>query len=132
MSDSESPAPAVAATVAVSVKDADAAVAAPPRSSIAELLARTEALAGDRGLAEAAARLFEFSQFLLDDDDNLTKVGNLNGEARKKVRARTLELLGVDPEEENTDLADLSGGDDQPSPAATDAKKTAGKTTVAP
>jgi len=132
MSESESPAPAVAATVAASVHDADTFVAAPPRSSIAELLARTEALAGDRGLAEAAARLFEFSQFLLDDDDNLTKVGNLNGEARKKVRARTLELLGVDPEEENTDLADLSGGDDPPSPTAIDAKKTASKTTVAP
>ena len=82
---------------------------AAPGSTVASLLARTEALAGDSGLAEIAARLFSFTQFLLDDDDNITKVGNLNGEARDKLRARCFELLGVSaPVDAADDDADAS------------------------
>ncbi len=75
--------------------DTTASLPAASGSTVASLLARTDALAGDSGLAEIAARLFSFTQFLLDDDDNITKVGNLNGEARDKLRARCFELLGV-------------------------------------
>jgi hypothetical protein len=70
-----------------------------PTSTVTSLLAGTEALAGDAALAEIASRVFDFTQFLLDDDENLTKVGNLNGEARDRLRARCLELLGVAPAE---------------------------------
>ena len=77
-------------------------------STVASLLARTDALAGDSGLAEIAARLFSFTQFLLDDDDNITKVGNLNGDARDKLRARCFELLGVSAP---VDAADAAAAD---------------------
>lgn len=58
-----------------------------------ELLAATDALAGVAPLADAAARLFDFVQFLLDDDENVTPAGNLNGKARERLRARVDELL---------------------------------------
>src|SRR5262249_12424517 len=51
-------------------------------------------LAPKPALAEAAGRLFEYAQFLLDKDENLTKIGNLSGPARDLVRQRALELLG--------------------------------------
>jgi hypothetical protein len=88
--------------------DTTASQPAASGSTVASLLARTEALAGDSGLAEIAARLFSFTQFLLDDDDNITKVGNLNGEARDKLRARCFELLGVSAPVDAADAADAS------------------------
>jgi hypothetical protein len=51
-------------------------------------------LAGKPALADAAGRLFEYAQFLLDKDENLTKGGNLSGAARELLRQRALELLG--------------------------------------
>lgn len=81
-----------------------------PSSSVALLLAGTEALAGDAALADIATRLFEFTQFLLDDDENLTKVGNLDGEARARLQARCLELLGVAPA--GAAAADVAASDD--------------------
>ncbi len=43
-----------------------------------------------------ANRVFEFVQFLLDDDLNLTPAGNLNGAARSKLRTRIDELLSAE------------------------------------
>jgi len=43
--------------------------------------------------ARAAQSVFEFVQFLLDDDANLTPTGNLTGAARQKLRGRVQELL---------------------------------------
>lgn len=43
--------------------------------------------------ARVAEAVFEFVQFLLDDDANLTPAGNLTGAARQKLRARVEELL---------------------------------------
>lgn len=48
-------------------------------------------------MVEDAARIFDFVQFLLDDDEHLTPTGNLNGVAKAKLRARIAEL--VDPRE---------------------------------
>jgi len=45
-------------------------------------------------LASAAAAIFDYTQYLLDDDERLTKSGALDGEARERLRARTLETLG--------------------------------------
>lgn len=47
----------------------------------------------DGKIAESA---FEFVQFLLDDDANLTPAGNLTGGARQKCRARFEEILSAD------------------------------------
>jgi len=41
-----------------------------------------------------AGFVFEFVQFLLDDDANLTPAGNLTGTARQKLRSRVDELIG--------------------------------------
>jgi len=67
--------------------------------SVRELLAGSEALSGDPALAEAAFRLFEFVQFLLDDDENLTAAGNLGGAARARLRERMNELIDGPPSE---------------------------------
>lgn len=75
---------------------------------IESLLAQTEALGGNAKLSRAATAMFQFAQFLLDDDDNLTKTGNLNGEAKGQFQRRVLELLGVD-EEDGTAAEDSSG-----------------------
>lgn len=48
-----------------------------------------------------AETVFEFVQFLLDDDVNLTPAGNLTGAARQKLRTRIQELMAAEtlPEE---------------------------------
>jgi hypothetical protein len=40
-----------------------------------------------------AELVFEFVQFLLDDDANLTPAGNLTGAARQRLRTRIEELI---------------------------------------
>jgi hypothetical protein len=40
-----------------------------------------------------AGFVFEFVQFLLDDDANLTPAGNLTGAARQRLRTRLEELI---------------------------------------
>ena len=47
----------------------------------------------DTRVAELA---FEFVQFLLDDDTNLTPVGNLTAGSRQKFRARLDEIIAAD------------------------------------
>src|SRR4051812_49173068 len=43
-----------------------------------------------------AELVFEFVQFLLDDDANLTPAGNLTGAARQRLRARMDELISAE------------------------------------
>jgi hypothetical protein len=43
--------------------------------------------------ARVAEFVFEFVQFLLDEDANLTPAGNLTGAARQKLRTRLEELI---------------------------------------
>lgn len=45
-------------------------------------------------LAAAAAAIFDHAQYLLDDDERLTKTGALDGVGRDQLRARALESLG--------------------------------------
>ncbi len=67
-------------------------------SDIRDRLSRTQALATEPASVDDAARIFDFVQFLLDDDEHLTATGNLNGVAKAKLRARIAEL--VDPRED--------------------------------
>ena len=66
--------------------------------TVSDLLRETAALADHPELVGVAASLFEYANVLLDDDDNLTRVGNLTGAAKARLHARALELLGVDAE----------------------------------
>ena len=67
--------------------------------------------------ARVSAFVFEFVQFLLDDDANLTPAGNLTGAARQKLRTRLEELItaeeagaaGDGPDELVIDAADVLG-----------------------
>jgi hypothetical protein len=43
--------------------------------------------------ADLASGLFEYVQFLLDDDAHLTALGNLNSTGRERLRARLAELI---------------------------------------
>jgi hypothetical protein len=60
---------------------------------MAELLRMQNLNAADLRLAES---VFEFVQFLLDDDANLTPAGNLTGAARQRLRARLEELIAAE------------------------------------
>ena len=62
--------------------------------SVQTLLEQSEALKNQVTLAAKAHSIFEFTNFLLDDDENLTKTGNLKKEAKERLRERALELLG--------------------------------------
>lgn len=63
-----------------------------------------DAFSEDPRLADTACRIFEFTRFLIDDDDNLTRAGNLNARAKDALRQRTLEVLGVKTfSDENTE-----------------------------
>ena len=53
--------------------------------------------------------VFEFVQFLLDDDANLTPAGNLTGAARQRLRTRLEELITA----EEAGAADQTAGADE-------------------
>jgi hypothetical protein len=59
--------------------------------------------------ARVAEFVFEFVQFLLDDDTNLTPAGNLSGAARKRLRTRLEELITA----EEAGASDKIGGVDE-------------------
>lgn len=54
-------------------------------------------------LTELATNIFDFTQFLLDKDENLTKTGNLNSKAVSLLEARIVELLSI----EDTEVEEL-------------------------
>lgn len=60
------------------------------------VLASLDALAARPDLIEPARGIFRFAQYLLDEEENLTRTGNLTGTAKEQLRTRTLELLGLD------------------------------------
>jgi hypothetical protein len=64
--------------------------------TLPSLLASSEALSDSPELTAAVARIFEYTQFLLDNDENLTRTGNLTGEAKRQLRERAFELLGIE------------------------------------
>lgn len=60
---------------------------------VAARLAAIAEVAAHPGLAEVGAAAFVYAGVLLDDDENLTRLGNPTGEAREALRARIVELL---------------------------------------
>ncbi len=71
-----------------------------PKATLDEILA-------DRpDLAQIAAVIFDYTQYLLDDDERLTKGGALDGQGRELLSARALELLGGP-------VASADSGDDE-------------------
>ncbi len=71
-------------------------------ASLASLVARPD-------LIEPARGIFRFAQYLLDEEENLTRTGNLTGAAKEQLRKRALELLGVDATEPSDDDDPESG-----------------------
>ena len=57
-------------------------------------------------LLEVAGSLFDYAQYLLDDDQRLTKSGALDGQGRELFRARALELLGGPVRSQQSDEAE--------------------------
>ncbi len=77
------------------------------KTTIDTLINELEAFEGNKLLVDTAGKIFEFTRFLLDDDKNLTRTGNLNSKAKEALRRRTLELLGSDlGESEETQTGD--------------------------
>jgi len=75
-------------------------VADNPKQMLAEIL-------GDRAdLIAAASAIFDHAQYLLDDDERLTKTGALDGVGRDRLRARALETLGGPVAEREPDESD--------------------------
>ncbi|MBX2801537.1 MAG: hypothetical protein KTR31_27925 [Myxococcales bacterium] len=62
---------------------------------VAKRLRDLPEVAAHPGLAELGAAAFTLANVLLDDDDNLTRLGNPNGETRARLRARIEELLAT-------------------------------------
>lgn len=76
-----------------------------PREVLARLLeARPD-------LVEVAGSLFDYAQYLLDDDQRLTKSGALDGQGRELFKKRALELLGG-PERKDDQDEDLDDEED--------------------
>ena len=64
---------------------------------LAARLAAVPEVGAHPGLAEIGAQAFAHAVVLLDNDDNLTRLGNPTGEARAALRERILSLLGGTP-----------------------------------
>ena len=91
----------------------------PARNATREALAR---MLEDRpDLIEVAGALFDYAQYLLDDDQRLTKSGALDGQGRELFKKRALELLGgpertdedEDAEDEDEEEADADDEADE-------------------
>ncbi len=52
----------------------------------------------DTHLVKTAQNIFEYTQFLLDNDENLTRTGNLNKQAKAQLHLRINELLEIKTE----------------------------------
>ena len=62
-------------------------------TSIYRLLQNNSVLEDNQQMIQIAEAIFEYTQFLLDDDKNLTKTGNLNSGANKLLETRIIELM---------------------------------------
>jgi hypothetical protein len=88
-------------------RDSDAAPTT-PRDVLAQTLRERP------DLLELASAIFDYAQYLLDDDQRLTKGGTLDGQGRDLLKARALELLGgpahveADDDDEAVDDADAT------------------------
>ena len=65
------------------------------KSEVQDPKTTLEAILAERSdLAQIAAVIFDYTQYLLDDDERLTKGGALDGQGRALLSTRALELLG--------------------------------------
>lgn len=62
--------------------------------------------------------MFEYVQFLLDDDSNLTPTGNLAADGRRLLRRRVEELLEGAEGSAQTTLAGIEGAEELEQAAA--------------
>ena len=69
-------------------KDSEEAAPTTPRDVLAQTLRERP------DLLEVAGSIFDYAQYLLDDDQRLTKSGTLDGQGRDLLKTRALELLG--------------------------------------
>jgi len=70
--------------------------------TLESLMASIQVFEDNKTLLNAAKPIFEYTQFLLDDDENLTKTGNLNKSARDLLRQRVCDVLNI-PMESRTE-----------------------------
>jgi hypothetical protein len=68
-----------------------------PTSSVSDQLLASELVGNDKRFAQRLASILEFTQILFDDDENLTRVGNLSGVAKEKLQTRILEVFDMSP-----------------------------------
>jgi hypothetical protein len=71
--------------------------------------------------ARVGELVFEFVQFLLDDDANLTPTGNLTAAARQKLRTRVEELFAAEEAGAAQAIDSLAGAPDQTAPTTAEA-----------
>ena len=74
--------------------------------TLESLMASIQPFEGNKPLLTSAKQIFEYTQFLLDDDENLTKTGNLNKVARDLLRQRVRDLLSLPSSEQSEALPD--------------------------
>lgn len=60
-----------------------------------QILERLPLLAATPGLVAPLKNIFQYTQFLLDEEENLTRTGNLNSDARKLLHQRIFEVLDI-------------------------------------
>lgn len=68
-----------------------------------QILERLPMLAHTPGLVAPLKNIFQYTQFLLDEEENLTRTGNLNSEARKLLHQRIFEVLDIATSNQPTD-----------------------------
>ncbi len=68
------------------------------------IIKKLEQFKDDKILGDVAVKVFDYTRYLLDDDENLTRTGNLNSTAKEALRKRTLELFGVDMAEDGGEI----------------------------
>ena len=61
--------------------------------NIKELMKNSEILKNKTYLDQKSREIIDFTQYLLDNDKNLTKTGNLTSSAREELRKRINELF---------------------------------------
>lgn len=90
-----------------------------PTSSVSDQLLSSDLVGNDKRFAQRLASILEFTQILFDDDENLTRVGNLSGVAKEKLQTRILEVFDMNPlaeisaNIESLDDADAANRDDE-------------------
>ena len=74
--------------------------------SVDELIAQLPQLADRSELIEPLKNVFQFTQFLLDDDENLTRTGNLNAEAKRQLQSRIEDVFDMHTPDDDPDHDD--------------------------